>query len=147
VRVDEGKSFVVADIPGLIEGAHLGKGLGLQFLRHIQRTKVLVFLLEATRGTLKEDLAVLTHELQSYDKALPTKTSLIVISKIDVLSPAELATIRRLKFGRLPVYYVSAVAGIGIPDIVQAMGKALVTANRPKRRPHQTPVPVKGKKA
>jgi len=137
----------VADIPGLIEGAHLGKGLGLQFLRHIERTKVLVFLLEATRGTPKEDLAVLTHELQSYDKALPKKTSLIVISKIDVLSPADLATIRKLKFGRLPVHYVSAVAGTGIPDLVQAMAKGLVKANRPKRRPRKIPVRTRGKKA
>jgi GTP-binding protein len=147
VRVDEGRSFVVADIPGLIEGAHLGKGLGLQFLRHIERTKVLVFLLEATRGTPKEDLAVLTHELQSYDKALPKKTSLVVISKIDVLSPADLATIRKLKFGRLPVHYVSAVAGTGIPDLVQAMAEGLVKANRPKRQPRKVPVRARGKRA
>ncbi|HEX9614210.1 MAG TPA: GTPase ObgE, partial [Bacteroidota bacterium] len=70
VRVGEGKSIVVADIPGLIEGAHSGKGLGIQFLRHIERTKVLVFLIEAISEDPNNDYRVLLHELESYDPLL-----------------------------------------------------------------------------
>lgn len=130
VKVDEGKSFVVADIPGLIEGAHLGKGLGVQFLRHIQRTRVLVFLLDATRNTLKEDFEVLINELRLFDPSLVDKPSLIVVTKIDALHPDEAHALQRTRIARKPVIPLSAVAGTGVRLLVEAMWKGLHTPKR-----------------
>jgi GTP-binding protein len=130
VRVDEGKSFVVADIPGLIEGAHDGKGLGLQFLRHVERTRVLVFLLDATRGTLHEDYAVLVRELRLYNAALARRKSLIAITKIDALDEKTVRQLRRERFGRRQVYSISAVAGTGVRDLVEALWKELQPRER-----------------
>jgi GTP-binding protein len=119
VRREDGGGFVVADIPGLIEGAHAGKGLGLQFLRHIDRTRVLVFLLEAPRGSVKEDYAVLTHELRSYDRSLPRRPSILAISKIDAVDEPALRALRKLRFGTKPVHMISAVTGEGIRGLLK----------------------------
>ncbi|MBP1657724.1 MAG: Small GTP-binding protein domain [Bacteroidetes bacterium] len=136
VRIDEGKSFVVADIPGLIEGAHDGKGLGLQFLRHVERTRVLVFLLDATRGTLKEDLAVLTRELRLHNAALVRKKSLIAVTKIDALDESSLRQHKRERFGRKNVHFISAVAGTGVRELVDAIWNELKP--RERRSPGRT---------
>jgi GTP-binding protein len=133
VRVDEGRSFVVADIPGLIEGAHLGKGLGLQFLRHIQRTRVLVFLLEASRGMLKEDFDVLHNELQRFDPELAKKRAIVAVTKIDTLDNATLKKLRTVKFARREIHYISSVTGAGVRDLVEAMEKALKRSQRSSR--------------
>ncbi|MCC6395565.1 MAG: GTPase ObgE [Bacteroidetes bacterium] len=133
VRVDEGKSFVVADIPGLIEGAHDGKGLGLQFLRHIERTRVLVFLLDATRDQLKEDLAVLKRELRLYDAALARKKSLVAITKIDALDDDTVKRARRERFGQKIPHCISAVAGTGIRELVEALWHEIRPAERKAR--------------
>jgi GTPase len=125
VRVSEGRSFVVADIPGLIEGAHQGRGLGIQFLRHIQRTKVLVFLLEASRGMLKEDFEVLMNELRSFDAELVRKKCLIAITKIDTLDAPALKKLRNVKLGRRELHFISAVSGAGVRPLVEAMDSAL----------------------
>ena len=89
VRVDEFRSFVMADIPGLIEGASDGKGLGLQFLRHIQRTNVLLFLLDITSEAPFEDYQILKKELLLYDEKLEKKRHLIVFSKLDLVPEEE----------------------------------------------------------
>jgi len=123
VRVDAGKSFVVADIPGLIEGAHLGRGLGTQFLRHIERTKVLIVLLDATSETTKADYRVLLNELRLFNKDLLKKPRIVALTKIDSLERATLAKVRRLTFTPLPVYHVSAVAGTGMKELVKGMWK------------------------
>jgi GTPase len=133
VRVAEARSFVVADIPGLIEGAHLGKGLGLQFLRHIQRTKVLVFLLEGSRGMLKEDLEVLTNELESFDAELPRKRSIIAVTKIDILDAPTLKKLRSVKLGRREMHFISAVSGAGVRGLVEAMEQTLKKPQRASR--------------
>ena len=125
VRAGEGRSFVVADIPGLIEGAHLGKGLGLQFLRHIQRTRVLVFLLESPRGMLKEDFDVLMNELKSFDPEMVKKRTIIAVTKIDTMDSAALKKLRTISLGRREKHYISAVAGTGVKDLIEAMDKAL----------------------
>jgi GTP-binding protein len=131
VRVGTGRSFVVADIPGLIEGAHHGKGLGLQFLRHIQRTRVLVFLLEAPRGMLKEDFDVLMHELKSFDPGLAAKRSIIAVTKIDLLDPPALRMLRSTKIGRRDIHFISAVTGTGVRTLVTAMERTLKRSGHP----------------
>ena len=133
VRVAEGRSFVVADIPGLIEGAHQGKGLGLQFLRHIQRTKVLVFLIEGSRGMLKEDLSMLVNELESFDAELPRKRSIVAVTKIDILDAPTLKKLRTVKIGRREMHFISAVTGAGVRNLVEAMEKSLKKPERAAR--------------
>lgn len=85
VLMDDYKTFVIADIPGIIEGAHEGKGLGLQFLRHIERTRVLLFLIDINSNDPHHDYQVLSSELYEYDKHLQKKPHLIVLNKIDTL--------------------------------------------------------------
>lgn len=145
VRVDEGKSFVVADIPGLIEGAHQGKGLGLQFLRHIERTRVLVFLLDATRASLAEDLAVLTRELALYDPSLTDRKSIIVITKVDAVDDETLHLLKREAFGRKKVTAISAVAGTGVRSLVEDMWRALHP--RARKTAAVPPAPARRKRA
>ncbi len=127
VGVSMGKSFVVADIPGLIEGAHTGRGLGIQFLRHIERTKVLVILLDVTREDLKADYEVLRNELGSFSKSLLKKPLLIALTKIDTVDRAGLRTLAKVRFGRTPVFLISAVAGTGVKELVAAMWKKVDT--------------------
>jgi GTP-binding protein len=121
VRYKDYQSFVVADIPGLIEGAHTGKGLGIRFLKHIERTKVLVFLLDATelpyKENKKEDYDILVHELAGYDKKLLDKPQMICFSKVDTLSDEQKKELSKIKFTRgrgkakIPVLNISAVTG------------------------------------
>jgi GTPase len=125
VRVDHGKSFVVADIPGLIEGAHLGKGLGIQFLRHIERTKVLVFLIDATSEHPKDDYTILANELRQFNKQLPRKPKIIAITKIDIVDEQAKRSLKALKFGPTPLHLVSAVSGTGIKTLVGEMWKKI----------------------
>lgn len=89
VYVDDLRSFVMADIPGLIEGAHDGKGLGLQFLRHIQRTNVLLFLIDISSENPYNDYQILKKELHLYDNKLDKKPHLIVFSKLDIIPKEE----------------------------------------------------------
>jgi GTP-binding protein len=128
VRVDAGKSFVVADIPGLIEGAHLGKGLGLQFLRHIERTKVLVILLDATGPDLAGDYATLVKELAHFNKNLARKPTLIAVTKIDAVDGTILRSLKKTRLGGKPLHPISAVAGTGIRMLVSDMWK-MITAD------------------
>ncbi|HTR81570.1 MAG TPA: GTPase ObgE [Bacteroidota bacterium] len=122
----EGKSFVVADIPGLIEGAHEGKGLGVQFLRHIERTRVLVYLLECTSADPKEDFVTLANELRSFNPSLPKKPTIVAITKLDVADGSLRKSLKKLKFQRgISVHYISAATGEGLDELVNAMWKAL----------------------
>jgi GTP-binding protein len=121
VRIDTGKTFVVADIPGLIEGAHTGKGLGIQFLRHIERTKVVVFLLDATAEDLKSQYAVLLNELRMYKKELAKKPRLVAITKTDLLDEDRLGRITRARFSGVATYAISSVARKGIQELIHAM--------------------------
>ncbi len=95
VKYRDYDGFTVADIPGIIEGAHLGKGLGHEFLRHIERTGLLLILIEATSENIEKDYNVLLQELNNYSKILSKKEKIIGISKIDLLSEEELNKIRK----------------------------------------------------
>ncbi|MEX2190213.1 MAG: GTPase ObgE [Bacteroidota bacterium] len=124
VRVAEGRSLVVADIPGLIEGAHTGKGLGIQFLKHIERTKILVFLIEAIREDPKSDYVVLLNELKAFDPALAKKPKIVALTKIDLLEKRVLDRLQRISFGRgVPSFAISAVTNKGITGLVKEMWK------------------------
>ena len=85
VKIHDYSSFVIADIPGLIKGASKGKGLGIQFLKHIERTKILVFIIDVTSENIIEEFNTLSLELKSYDKALLEKPKILLISKMDLL--------------------------------------------------------------
>ena len=126
VYYQEGKSFVVADIPGLIEGAHDGKGLGIQFLRHIERTQVLVYLIDCTSETVKEDFKVLVNELKSFNEELPKKRSIVALTKADIAPEEEKAKLKKLRFGKgVSVHIISAVTKEGIEDLMKAMWQAI----------------------
>lgn len=101
-------SFVVADIPGLIEGAHEGKGLGIQFLRHIERTRALAYLIDCTEEDPDTVLKTLQEELQNYHAAMLKKPAMVVLSKIDIWQQEE--PLPELKTD-LPVMHISAVRG------------------------------------
>jgi GTP-binding protein len=134
VRVDEGESFVVADIPGILQGAHLGKGLGIQFLRHIERSKVLAFLIDCTREDPGEDYRTLLNELKLFKKDLLKKPRIAVFTKTDLLDAEGIKALSKLRFGTTPVLRISAVTGAGVGELVRAMwGKIRPVAGRRKR--------------
>jgi GTP-binding protein len=131
VRYAEGKSFTVADIPGLIEGAHKGKGLGIQFLRHIERTMVLVLLIESISSNPVQDYDVLRNELKSYNPSLLKKPRLVALTKIDLLSDKEKKNLKRLSFGaKVRVYPLSAVTGEGVSNLLRAIWSNLSKAHQ-----------------
>ena len=116
------KSFVVADIPGLIEGAHTGAGLGTQFLRHIERNRLLVHLVDVSDASGRpdpvKDVEVITEELASFGAHLEEKPVIMVASKIDVANKEKLAKLKRYcKQKNLELFPVSAVTGKGIDDL------------------------------
>jgi GTPase len=122
----DGRSFVVADIPGLIEGAHLGAGLGTQFLRHIERTRLLVHLVDVSDGSGRpdpvKDIEVIAGELESFGAGLDKKPVIMVASKIDVANKEKLAKLKRYcKKKGLELFPVSAVTGKGIEELKWAM--------------------------
>jgi GTP-binding protein len=127
VRYKDYKSFTVADIPGIIEGAHQGKGLGLKFLRHIERTGILLFLIDITSEDYQKDYQVLINELKSHSKKLADKKKIIGLSKADLIESKEQKKILK-KVTPLydsPVILFSAVTGSGIPQLVDLLWEAL----------------------
>jgi GTP-binding protein len=126
VRYAEGKSFTLADMPGLIKGAHLGKGLGIQFLRHIERTRVLVFLIESISEDPKRDYEILLNELASYNAALAKKPKIVALTKIDLFEEKALRRLKRVSFGKnIPVIPISSVSREGLQPLLEKMWHAL----------------------
>ncbi len=128
------ETFVVADIPGLIEGAHLGHGLGVQFLRHIERTRLLVHLVDVSEATGRDpadDFRVVMEELEGFSADLVRKPMFVVASKVDVAQdPARIEELRALAASKhLPFYEISSVTGQGIDalkyDLAQFLAKPL----------------------
>jgi GTP-binding protein len=115
VKVDDFKSFLMADIPGLIEGAHQGKGLGLQFLRHIERTKLLVYLIDPFEEDPKTVFKILSGELQEYSSRLAKKPFIIVFSKKDVW-PEDYLKKYKKKFDS-ELTGISAISGDGLTQL------------------------------
>jgi GTP-binding protein len=128
---DDYTSFVVADIPGLIEGAHEGHGLGIQFLRHIERTRLLVHLVDVSESSGRDpvsDFHVILHELGSFSQELAQKPMFVVASKIDVAQdPDRIAALHSLANEKgLPFFQISAVTGQGIDVLRRAMAETVV---------------------
>jgi GTP-binding protein len=131
VRYKEGFSFVMADIPGLIEGAHEGKGLGLDFLRHIERTKVLAFLIEITSENIFHDYEILKDELQSYNPKLLIRPCLVVLTKIDL--PAgdnSEERIEKIKQLGLPILKISALTGERLDELKNCLWELIENVHR-----------------
>lgn len=122
VRTGQFRSFVVADIPGIIEGAHEGRGLGLEFLRHVQRTKVLVYILECTSEDPKIQLNMLRAELGLYDPELLDKPSIVALNKMDLLDTKARKGLKKLPKGW---YRISAATGEQVEELIHAVEKIL----------------------
>ncbi len=126
----EERSFVVADIPGLIEGAHSGAGLGTQFLRHIERTRLLVHLVDVSDASGRpdpvKDVEVIRGELESFGAGLENKPIIMAASKIDVANKEKLAKLKRYcKKNGLELFPISAVTGKGIDELKYAIAEKL----------------------
>ena len=127
LTVDKPTSLVLADIPGLIEGASKGKGLGDEFLRHIERTKILVHLIDSSTETDKwQDYQVIKKELKEYGLGLAKKKQIVVLSKIDAVSPDNLLAIeKQFKKHKLKLLKISAVTGEGMEELKRKISPKL----------------------
>jgi GTP-binding protein len=141
VSLGDYNSFVVADIPGLVKGAHTGVGLGIQFLKHIERTRLFIHLVDASGASGRDpmdDYTDINNELKMYDEAnegkegffpLSTRPQLIVLNKIDTLSEDALAKLKnniKKATGSEP-YAISAVSGKNLKDLVAELGRRILT--------------------
>lgn len=132
VRAEDERSFVLADIPGLLEGAHHGRGLGLEFLRHVERTRVLLFVLDVSAGDCASQLSLLRHEVSQYQAGLADRPHLIVLNKTDLV-PVEV--VREARQG-LPrdedIVEVSGLQRRGLQRLVQKVVACLDATQRPE---------------
>ena len=133
-----GSTFVVADLPGLIEGAHTGAGLGIRFLRPIDRTRLLAHLVDVSHANPRDpvrDFEIITGELAAFTPELGTKPMIVVATKLDAAThPEKLEALRQFAEKRgLPFYAISAVTGSGIPELVRGITQSL--GHLPRARP------------
>jgi GTP-binding protein len=125
VSYRDSRSFCMADIPGIIEGAAEGKGLGLRFLRHIERNAVLLFMVPATSEDIQKEYEILLGELEKYNPQLLSKARLLAITKCDV-QPDELPNVDELSSSLgLPVVLISSVSGMGIATLKDMLWEEL----------------------
>lgn len=135
VNVDE-REFVLADIPGLIEGAHEGAGLGTRFLGHVERCRVLLHLVDATQDDVVGNWRTVRQELKAYGHGLDRKKEILALNKIDALTDEEIEKKRAqlAKSSRKTVHVVSGAAGKNVPDILRLLLKAVDAAKRQRTR-------------
>ncbi|MBK8701412.1 MAG: GTPase ObgE [Saprospiraceae bacterium] len=114
VRYRDMRSFVMADLPGIIENAHLGKGLGIRFLRHIERNSVLLFVVSCDSDDINNDVEVLLNELRQYNPELLDKKMLLAISKADMLDEEMIAQLNPSIKVEMPFLFISSVSGYGL---------------------------------
>ncbi len=119
----DGAEFVMADIPGLIEGASEGRGLGTQFLAHVERCKVLLHLVDGTSSTITKDYRTIVHELEAYAEALGNKPRIVALNKCDALDAKTISARRRALEKVFPgtVHVISGVSGQGLQDVLRAL--------------------------
>lgn len=146
VRVDDNRSFVMADIPGLIEGASEGAGLGHQFLRHLARTRVLLHVIDVAppdpEADVVRDARALVRELRKYDETLYRKPRWLVLNKVDLLPEEEreerIAALLKKLGAKRRHFAISAISGAGCKPLVFAVMEHLEGAGAPKRTPRKT---------
>jgi GTPase len=139
VRLSDDRSFVVADVPGLIEGAHRGLGLGHRFLRHLERTKVLVHLVDVSGASGRDpvaDLDTLRRELELFQPTLAAKPQIVAANKLDAVDPGEadvhVAPLeKRARELQLPFFRISGATGAGVPGLLEAMWRRLAVGGEP----------------
>ncbi|MBV9784638.1 MAG: GTPase ObgE [Acidisphaera sp.] len=132
VRLSDGEEFVLADIPGLIEGAHEGAGLGDRFLGHVERCAVLLHLVDGAAGDVVQAWRTVRAELAAYGGGLADKPELLALNKADAMTPREAAA-RRSALARAagrPVALISAAGGAGVPELLRRLGTAIAQARR-----------------
>ena len=140
-----GRTFVVADLPGLIEGAHAGTGLGTRFLRHVERTRLLAHLIDTSDASDRDpvrDFEIISRELAAFSSALASKPMLVVATKLDATTDrSRLDRLRSFCSSRgLDFHVISSASGSGIPELVRAMADALDRIPRPV--PDEIPTPA-----
>jgi GTP-binding protein len=146
VTMSDDRSFVVADVPGLIKGAHEGHGLGHQFLRHIERTKVLIHLVDVSGASGREpvdDFDTILEELRQFSPKVAAKPQLVAANKIDAAQDAApiKALERRAKKDRLPFFRISAVTGVGVDALLEAAWREIAAV---RALPPDEPAPDSG---
>lgn len=135
VKIEDWRSFVLADIPGLIEGAHRGVGLGDRFLRHVERTRLLIHLLDGSNSEAVDSFYLLNKELQLYNPALIERPQIVVVNKIDLAESQQ--NFKQIKES-LPAYSifpVSALTGEGLPELVKEVTRQLNQLPLPAPKP------------
>ena len=125
VEVRDGRSFVMADIPGIIEGAHEGKGLGTRFLRHIERNSSLLFMIPADSDDIKRDYEILLGELTQYNPELLDKNRILAITKCDMLDDELIEEMKAHLPEGINSVFISSVAGLNIQKLKDMLWNAL----------------------
>ena len=125
VAVRDNHSFVMADIPGIIEGAHEGKGLGMRFLRHIERNSVLLFMVPADSDDISREYEILLGELREYNPELLDKERLLAITKCDMVDEEIIDHLKTTLPDGIPAYFISSVAMQGITELKDALWSVL----------------------
>lgn len=124
IQTEDYRRIYIADIPGIIEGAHRNKGLGFEFLRHIERTKLILYVLDASGidgRTPADDYSVLRQEMEKYNPEMLERPSLVILNKIDAEEAAENLKAFKKKFPKLKTYLISALSGEGVSELVEVI--------------------------
>ncbi|PZU21426.1 MAG: GTPase ObgE [Shinella sp.] len=137
VATVDGREFVLADIPGLIEGAHEGVGLGDRFLGHVERTRVLLHLVSAQEEKVGKAYKTVRHELEAYGEVLTEKPEIVALSQIDVLDEKELKKKAKEleKACGKPIFLISAATHVGMQDVLRALRDIITEATPPLKEP------------
>ena len=125
VAYHDNKSFVMADIPGIIEGASEGKGLGLRFLRHIERNSLLLFMVTGDTDDIKREYDILLNELQQFNPEMLDKHRVLAITKCDLLDEELIEMLKETLPTDLPVVFISAVTGFGLNELKDVLWREL----------------------
>ena len=121
----DGKSFVMADIPGIIEGASEGKGLGLRFLRHIERNSLLLFMVPGDTDDIKREYEILLNELKQFNPEMLSKHRVLAVTKCDLLDEELIEMLKDTLPQDLPVVFISAVTGFGLEELKDVLWREL----------------------
>lgn len=140
----DNRSFVMADIPGIIEGASEGKGLGLRFLRHIERNAVLLFMVPADAENIKSEYEILLNELEKFNPQLMDKQRVLAISKSDMLDEELMAEIENTLPDDVPHLFISAVTGLGLTELKDVLWGAVTDERNQIATPSITHRPLDG---